>query len=149
QAGFVALRPTLDLGKLIGLVDLALSDRAARESFAALETWASDNIPFPAAAYRTYLRELYQDNALAAGRHHALGRTVDLAAIRCPLMTIVAERDTICPPSAALALGDLVSSTSRHILSVPGGHVGAVVGSRAPAAVHAPLARWLLDAPEI
>jgi polyhydroxyalkanoate synthase len=143
QAGFAALRPTLDIGKLVGLVDLAFGDRAAREAFAALETWATDNIPFPAAAYRTYLRELYQDNALAAGRHHALGRRVDLAAIRCPLMTIVAERDTICPPAAALALGDHVSSTSRHILSVPGGHVGAVVGSRAPAAVHAPLASWL------
>jgi polyhydroxyalkanoate synthase subunit PhaC len=148
QAGFVALRPTLDLGKLVGLVDLALSDRAARESFAALETWASDNIPFPAAAYRTYLSELYQDNALAAGHHVALGRAVHLAAIRAPILTIVAERDTICPPAAALALNDLVSSSRRDVLSVPGGHVGAVVGSRAPSAVHAPLAAWLADAPE-
>jgi polyhydroxyalkanoate synthase subunit PhaC len=148
QAGFVALRPTLDLGKLVGLVDLALSDRAARESFAALETWASDNIPFPAAAYRTYLSELYQDNALAAGRHVALGRTVQLAAIRAPVLTIVAERDTICPPPAALALNDLVSSSRRDVLSVPGGHVGAVVGSRAPSAVHAPLATWLTAAAE-
>jgi polyhydroxyalkanoate synthase len=145
QAGFAALRPTLDLGKLVGLLDLAAADRSAREAFAALETWASDNIPFPGAAYRTYLAELYQQNALAAGRHHALGRRVDLGAIRCPIMTIVAERDTICPPPAALALNDLVASTRRDILTVPGGHVGAVVGSRAPAAVHAPLARWLLD----
>ena len=143
QAGFAALRPTLDIGKLVGLIDLAAADPAAREAFAALETWASDNIPFPAAAYRTYLTELYQDNALAAGRHTALGRTVDLAAIRCPVLTIVAERDTICPPSAALAINDLVSSSRRDVLTVPGGHVGAVVGSRAPTSVHAPLARWL------
>ena len=147
QAGFAALRPTLDIGKLVGLVDLVAADPAAREAFAALETWASDNIPFPAAAYRTYLSELYQDNALAAGRHVALGRRVDLAAIRCPVMTIVADRDNICPPAAALALNDLVASPRRDVLAVPGGHVGAVVGSRAPAAVHAPLAAWLLDAP--
>jgi polyhydroxyalkanoate synthase len=143
QAGFAALRPTLDASKLVGLVDLLAAGPAAREAFAALETWAGDNIPFPAAAYRTYLGELYQDNALAAGRHVALGRRVDLAAIRCPVMTIVAERDTICPPPAALALNDLVASTRRDVLTVPGGHVGAVVGRRAPAAVHAPLARWL------
>jgi polyhydroxyalkanoate synthase subunit PhaC len=143
QAGFAALRPTLDIGKLVGLVDLAAADPAAREAFAALETWASDNIPFPAAAYRTYLAELYQDNALAAGRHTALGRRVDLAAIGCPVLTIVAERDTICPPSAALAINQLVSSPRKDVLTVPGGHVGAVVGSRAPTAVHAPLARWL------
>jgi polyhydroxyalkanoate synthase subunit PhaC len=143
QAGFAALRPTLDLGKLIGLVDLAAADPAAREAFAALETWASDNIPFPAAAYRTYLGELYQDNALAAGHHTALGRTVDLSAIHCPVLTIVADRDTICPPSAALALCDLVSSARRDVLTVPGGHVGAVVGTRAKASVHAPLAAWL------
>jgi len=148
QAGFAALRPTLDLGKLVGLVDLARADPAAREAFAALETWARDNIPFPAAAYRTYLRELYQDNALAAGRHHALGRTVDLADIRCPVMTIVADRDTICPPAAALALSDLVSSKQRDVLAVPGGHVGAVVGRGAKASVHAPLAQWLIDASE-
>jgi len=145
QAGFAALRPTLDLGKLVGLIDLALADPSAREAFAALETWASDNIPFPAAAYRTYLRALYQDNALAAGRHRALGRDVQLAAIDSPVLTIVAERDTICPPAAALALNDLVSSSRRDVLAVPGGHVGAVVGSRARASVHAPLARWLVE----
>ncbi len=149
QAGFAALRPTLDLGKLIGLVDLALADPSAREAFAALETWASDNIPFPAAAYRTYLRDLYQDNALTAGRHRARGRAVALGAIRCPVMTVVAERDTICPPAAALALNDHVSSSRRDVLAVPGGHVGAVVGSRSRHSVHLPLARWLIDAPHI
>lgn len=142
QAGFTALRPTLQVGKLIALLDLP-ADPAAREAFVALETWAGDNIPFPAAAYRTYLTELYQDNALVAGRHRARGRRVDLGAITCPTLAIVADRDNICPPDAALALHRHTASTRRDTLAVPGGHVGAVIGSRAAASTYAPLAAWL------
>lgn len=143
QSGFALLRPTLDLAKLVGKVDLATAAPDAREGFAAVEAWAADNIPFPAAAYRTYLRELYQDNALIAGHHVARGRRVDLAEIRCPLLCIVAERDTICPPGAATPLIDGASSTDAEVLFVPGGHVGAVVGSRAARAMVPALMNWL------
>src|ERR1700733_3170932 len=40
QAGFVALRPTLDLGKLVSLPDLA-ADPVARAAFVALDAWAT------------------------------------------------------------------------------------------------------------
>src|SRR5207244_756287 len=105
--GFTALMPTLELGKWASMPEL-VGDKAAQVSFRALETWSSDNVPFPAAAYRTYIGELYQDNLLVAGRHRALGRAVDLGAITCPTMVIVADKDTICPPDAATALCDHV-----------------------------------------
>ena len=72
QSGFTALRPTLELGKYAALPDL-VGDRAAQLAFRALDIWASDNVPFPAAAYRTYIGELYQGNRLIAGSHRALG----------------------------------------------------------------------------
>lgn len=140
QAGFTALRPTLELAKLVSSPDL---DATAREGVRALEAWASDNIPFPAAAYRTYIGELYQDNRLVAGTHRARGRAVDLGAIRCPTAVIVADRDTICPPAAATALLDHVGTDDRTTLRVPGGHVGAVVGSRASRELYPALAAWL------
>jgi polyhydroxyalkanoate synthase len=125
QAGFAALRPTLALTKWVTAIDRVRPGTEAWEAFWALETWAADNIPFPAAAYRTYIRELYQENRLVAGTHHALGRRVDLADIDCPRLTVVATRDEICPPEAALALG------GGDSISIPGGHVGAVVGRQA------------------
>jgi polyhydroxyalkanoate synthase subunit PhaC len=141
QSGFLALAPTGSISKWIGLAD-KIHDPKARTSFAALETWASDNIPFPAGAYVTYIKELYQQNLLFKGEHWVAGRRVDLANIRCPVMAIVAERDAICPPKAATALLDATSSTVKDVLSVPGGHVGAVIGSRAAKELYPRLRDW-------
>lgn len=142
QGGFLALRPTQTLAKWVGLVERA-HDEEARDSFAALDGWASDNIPFPAAAYVTYIRELYQENRLLGGTHHVGGRRVALSRITCPLLTIAAERDAICPLAAAGGLEAKASSVTKDRLIVPGGHVGAVVGSRASRFLYPELTRWL------
>ena len=142
QAGFVALRPTLQIAKWVGFLDRA-HDRASRVSFDALERWAGDNIAFPASAYRTYIRELYQENALVRGTHHVRGRAVRLGDIRCPVLTVAAERDTICPLVAARGLNDHVGSDDVEMLVVPGGHVGAVIGSKAPKKLYPAIGAWL------
>ena len=141
QAGFVALRPTLDLAKLASSPTL-VTDARARDAFLALEAWASDNIPFPAEAYRRYIRELYQGNALVAGTHVANNRPVHLGRIQCPTLVITASRDAICPPLAATALLDHVGSRDTATIEVPGGHVGAVVGSRAKGEMYPRLIEW-------
>ncbi|MCB9581995.1 MAG: alpha/beta fold hydrolase [Polyangiaceae bacterium] len=144
QAGFVALRPTSQLSKWVSFFD-RLTDPERLEAFQALEEWASANIAFPAEAYVKYIRELYQQNALICGEHAIGARRVDLAKIRCPLLTVVTDRDTICPPKAAQALGTHSSSEDQQLLVIPGGHVGAVVGGRAPKELYPKLASWLLD----
>jgi polyhydroxyalkanoate synthase len=142
QTGFLALAPTGSISKWVGLAD-KVHDPRARDAFAALEAWASDNIPFPAAAYVTYIKELYQENRLVQGEHYVLGDRVDLASISCPLLTVTAERDAICPPKSALALNALAASRTKDVLSVPGGHVGAVVGSRAAKELYPQMRAWL------
>lgn len=142
QSGFVALRPTLELGKLASMPELA-TDPAGRAAFLALDAWASDNIPFPAAAYRRYIGDLYQGNELVLGAHRVAGREVKLGAITCPTLVITASRDQICPPKAATALLDYIAANDKSTLDVPGGHVGAVVGSRASREMYPALARWL------
>jgi polyhydroxyalkanoate synthase len=142
QSGFQALRPTLSMSKWVNLLDKG-HDPAWREAFDALEEWGNDNVPFPAAAYRTYIGELYQGNRLVRGEHYVRGKQVDLGAIECPVLTIVADSDAICPPAAATALNDGVGSTDKTVLRVPGGHVGAVVGSRASRELYPALGAWL------
>ena len=141
QSGFTAMRPTLSIGKWVGLAD-RLDDALSVEAFAAMESWASDNVAFPAAAYRTYIADLYQRNLLVAGQHTALGRQVDLGHITCPTLVVTAARDTICPPPAALALLAHVSATEKRALQVPGGHVGAVIGGRASRELYPAMASW-------
>lgn len=142
QAGFTALRPTIDLGKWVAMPDVML-DKKARDGFLALDTWASDNIPFPGEAYRRYIREMYQANQLVEGTHRVAGKHVSLADITCPTLVITASRDQICPPPAATALLDHIGSSDADILEVPGGHVGAVVGSKAASAMYPGLIKWL------
>ncbi len=142
QAGFSALRPTLDLAKLVSMPDVQ-ADPKARDACYALDTWASDNIAFPAAAYRRYIGEIYQRNELVAGTHRVNNREVKLGAITCPVLAITATRDQICPAPAATALLEFVGSTDLGVLEVQGGHVGAVVGSRAARDMYPALARWL------
>jgi polyhydroxyalkanoate synthase len=144
QSGFQALNPTGAISKWVTLAD-RFTDPDYRDAFSALETWASDNIPFPGAAYVTYIEELYQKNSLVAGDHWVKGQRVDLANITAPTMAITAERDAICPPAAATALLDKVSATEKKHLSVPGGHVGAVVGSKAGTHLYPAIASWLKD----
>ena len=144
QAGFQALGPTGSIAKWVTLAD-RFHDPDYREAFAALETWASDNVPFPGAAYETYIRELYQENRLVEGRHWVKGVRADLRAITAPTMVITAERDAICPPLAASALLDKVSAKEKKLLAVPGGHVGAVVGSKAGTHLYPAIATWLKE----
>ena len=166
QSGFVALRPTLQVSKWVTFAERA-HDPAFRESFDALEAWANDNVPFPGAAYATYVRELYQENRLARGEHriHSLGRRsaslastrrsppardfdgvlADLSRIDAPLLTVVTDKDTICPPPAAIALNALARSRDAEVFTVPGGHVGAVVGNKAPSLLYPKLASWLSE----
>jgi polyhydroxyalkanoate synthase subunit PhaC len=142
QTGFSTLRPTLTLGKIVGMMDRA-HDPEARAAFAALETWSSDNVPFPGEAYRTYIRELYQQNALIRGEHRVRGQAVSLTNIRCPVLAIVANRDTICPPVAATALTQASGSSDTEVIAAPGGHVGAVVGRRASRELYPAATAWL------
>jgi len=142
QSGFVAMRPTAQLAKWVTLAD-RWQQPDTLQSFAALETWANDNVPFPAAAYVTYIRDLYQHNALVSGNHAVGGRRVDLGRISCPLLTVVAGRDGICPPAAATALNECAASTDSEVLVVPGGHVGAVIGRRARTVLYPRLTSWL------
>lgn len=144
QEGFLALRPTSTLGKWVGYADKAHIP-SFRDSFSALDGWASDNIPFPAAAYVTYIEELYQENRLIKGEHYVGGKKVDLGKITCPTLTIATDRDHICPEPAARGLHTNVSSPDKELFVIRGGHVGAVVGSRAPVDLYPKITSWFTD----
>jgi len=72
QSGFTSLRPSAKVSKYV-----MLADRWTRpgflDEFNAMETWANDNIAFPAEAYQTYISELYQQNLLYKGEPYVGG----------------------------------------------------------------------------
>ena len=142
SSGFAALRPLDGISRWMRAFETG-HDAAARQAFLAVETWAADTIPFPAAAYVTYIRELYQQNSLVRGEHRVLGELVELARITCPHLSVVADHDGVCPEASTTALGRFTRSGVKDVLVIPGGHVGAVTGPRAATELYPRLVSWL------
>ena len=99
------------------------------DSFVALETWANDNVSLSGEFFRTYIKEIYQKNALYNGTLIVRGRRVDLSKITVPVYNVAAKNDHIATEASVLALKDVVPQTEN--LVVYGGHVGVVVSRSA------------------
>ena len=56
-------------------------------------------------------------------------RTVDLSAVRMPVLSVSAEKDTIAPPAGVEAIAKVVPHA--EVVRLPGGHVGIVAGRAA------------------
>ncbi|HWM85383.1 MAG TPA: alpha/beta fold hydrolase [Kofleriaceae bacterium] len=130
QWSFHLLRPTLNLWKAVHLVERAWDDEFL-DSFVAVETWGNDNVSFPGQAYRRYIEALYRDDALMRGDMTLSGRPARLSDIRCPLLCITFDSDNIVPAASATPLLEAVGSRDVQHMHLGGGHVGAVIASRA------------------
>jgi polyhydroxyalkanoate synthase len=130
QSAFHLIRPTLNLSKAVTLLDRAWNDEFL-DGFLALETWGNDNVSLPGAFYQRYIRDLYQEDQLVAGRLMLRGRRVDLRQLTCPTLAVTFEHDAIVPAASAAALMEHVGASDKQHVHLPGGHVGAVVSKHA------------------
>ncbi|MFO0599324.1 MAG: alpha/beta fold hydrolase [Myxococcaceae bacterium] len=130
QSAFQLLRPTLPLMKAVSLLDRAWNDEFL-DGFLALETWGNDNVAIPGEFYRTYIRDLYQRDALINGQLSLRGVPVKLKNLTCPTLAVTFEHDNIVPGPSAAALIDAIGAKDKVHLHLPGGHVGAVVSKHA------------------
>jgi polyhydroxyalkanoate synthase len=95
-----------------------------------MASWVDDVVPAPG----RLLAELYRKlgpgaNGLMKGTVSVGDRHVDLSAIRMPVLSVSAEKDTIAPPAGVDAVRKIVPHA--EILRLPGGHVGIVAGRAA------------------
>jgi polyhydroxyalkanoate synthase len=142
EAGFSMMAPIQRMTKWLE-VFRRIDDPEFVTTFLAMERWASDNVPFPGEVYRQYIRDCYQDNNFYAGRMVIGGRTVDLSRIACPLLTLIAENDTIAPPPSSTALDGVVGSTDKTTMRFPVGHIGLSTSSKGPKQIWPKVADWL------
>jgi polyhydroxyalkanoate synthase len=124
---------------LLGLAD----DAAGLATFLRMEAWLADRPDHPAAAARQWLVDLYGRNALVRGCFEIDGAPVDLRALRCPILNIVARDDHIVPPPCARALEGLTGTQDYRLLEVPTGHIGVFVSEKARGVVAPAVLGWL------
>lgn len=108
---------------------------AEGRNYVAVEDWANDGPPMPFAAGRDLMEHLMAGNASGEGRWQVGGRTIDPAALKLPTLNIVSTTDRITPAATAWSGGEHVALDE--------GHVGMVVGRRAPDSLWARLSTWL------
>ncbi|HVY47497.1 MAG TPA: alpha/beta fold hydrolase [Minicystis sp.] len=144
QSAFHMLRPTMNLAKLVGLLDRAWDDEFL-DGFLAIETWGNDNVSFPGACYRRYIEELYRGDALVRGAFSLSGEPARLESIACPTLAVTFEHDHIVPWKSAAIVLERVASRDKHHVHLPGGHVGAVVSKKAAAGLWPAISTFWAD----
>ncbi len=143
NASYLMLKPfRLNLQKYVGLIDI-LDDGQALQDFLRMEKWIFDSPNLAGEAFRQFIKDFYQKNALVKGGLKIDGEAVDLGLVSMPVLNIYAEQDHLVPPAASKALKDLVGTRDYTELSFRGGHIGIYVSSRAQREVPAAIDQWL------
>ena len=131
QAAFWSLDPRGIVAKFARLAAEPEASEAVRR-FVTIEDWANEGEPLPLPAARELIEDLFARDLPTCGEwrvgHHAIRPDP------CPSLHFTARADRIVPAESA---------PPGPVHSVASGHVGMVVGSGAPSALHRPLLDFL------
>jgi polyhydroxyalkanoate synthase len=143
QACFQAIKPVQNvIQKSLSLFE-GLEDPQFLANYFAMELWVNDNIPVAGEVFRTFVKELYQENRLVKGELRVGGERIDLRRVTCPLLLLMAKNDHLVPPPSTEGIRHHVGSRDVESLVIDAGHVGLVVGGKAHKSLWPGATRWL------
>ncbi|MBK8175873.1 MAG: class III poly(R)-hydroxyalkanoic acid synthase subunit PhaC [Rhodospirillales bacterium] len=133
----------LMFGKYADTLDI-LDKKDALLNFLRMEKWLFGGPEVPGEAYRQFVTEFLQNNALVNNTLVLAGQKVDLKNLTMPVLNVYAERDHLVPPPSTVALGKHIGNKKDYEeLPIKTGHIGIYTGG-APQKIVAPsIAKWL------
>lgn len=141
----VGFKLTNPVGSVLGYWELLrkLGDREFVTDHATQSAFLDNMVPYTGGVVKDMIGRLWIDNELSTGTLHIAGTVAHLTDIDAALFTVGGKSDTMVTRPAIEALNALVGSTDKTFLHAPGGHMGILSGSKAPATIWAPVADWL------
>lgn len=142
---FLSMNPYRLTGqKYLDMVDL-LDKPDKLKNFLRMEKWIFDSPDQAGEAFRQFIKDFYQRNALIKGEVMIGKSRVELKNISMPLFNVYATMDHLVPPASSKALKGLVGSSDYSELAFNGGHIGIYVSGRAQREVPPTIAKWLKE----
>ncbi len=141
-AGFDVLRPASYAAAKVRLWENMWNNPYA-EAFQQMERWAGETLPLAGEYFRQFVRKFLRGNDLYEGELTIGGKRLNLADIEVPLLHVLARHDRIVPPKSARPLIELVGSTDKEELTLPGGHVSLFAGPNAVKRMWPKLHQWI------
>ncbi len=122
SAAFQSLRPVSDTAAR-AVRRYLLGEHAAPND---LMAWNADSTRMPYRMHTEYLRKLFLNNELAAGRYQVDGRMIALRNVRVPIYALGAESDRIAPWRSVYKIHYQTDADIRFVLA-SGGHNAGIV----------------------
>jgi poly(3-hydroxyalkanoate) synthetase len=106
-------------------------------------------LDLPGVFYRQAVDWIFRENRLACGRFPALGETIDLARVYCPLFLLAGREDEVVSPGQLTSIASLVGTPADSIETriVRGNHLSLFMGRLTLADEWPELAEFLSRAP--
>jgi putative long chain acyl-CoA synthase len=144
STGFKLLSPRKEIQARVEFVTKlhdrnALVRREARRRFLGGEGF----VAWPGPALRVFFEEFIVHNRMLRGGFVLFGRTVSLADITCPILAFVGGADEIARPATVRAITRAAPDAPVDFVTIPAGHFGLVVGSRAMQTTWPTVAQWI------
>ena len=143
--GFLMLKPfELGFQKYLDVLNF-MQDEDKLVNFLRMEKWIFDSPDQAGEAWRQFIKEMYQANALVKGTLELAGQRVDLATITLPVLNVYAEQDHLVPPESSQALGQYLGTDDYTVQSFPVGHIGMYVSGKVQNTLPPTIADWLKE----
>lgn len=117
----------------------ALVRRESRRRFLGGEGF----VAWPGPALRVFIDEFIVHNRMLRGGFVIDGRPVSLADITSPILSFVGGNDDIASPASVRAITRAAPDAEVSFVTIPAGHFGLVVGTRAMQQTWPAVAQWI------
>lgn len=141
----VGFKLTNPVGSVMGYWDLVrrLGDRDFVVEHATNAAFLDRMVAYTGGIVQDMMVRIWIDNEMADGRMPVGEREARLDRVNANLLAFAGKGDTMVTKDALVTLMDLVGSDDRSFHVIPGGHMGILSGSKAPATAWTMTADWL------